>query len=741
MHTWKSITATLMIPALLCLSSCGAVTGATGTAGTASGGAGSTSAAPEQELAAAQETESGTTAGTAEAAEQEKQSFDGKMHFENGMAQPMLNYSPYTASNDDSEIQRLCVYVETDHDTDGDGKADLVKACVQIPKSAVEGQYKAAALYDPVPYPAGTYQETEGYLSYPYAEDVFDYNKLYEAGAKRETSERISTKEAAAKADPSELNYTLVGTGGTGYYDMARYDYFLNRGFAIVQACGIGTYGSEGFELCGTDLERDSHKCVVEWLTGDRPAFTDKESNVEVTADWCNGNVAMTGCSYGGTLAYEVATTGVKGLKTVIPVAGISNWYDYTNSQGVSRTAESCYTDHLSSLNAGSQFEDDYWVIPNDEYGAYIRQLAKDEKAANGNFEGTWTKMDYSDDYDKISCSALIVHGLNDFNVLTKQSDLMYKAFKKANQDVKIIWHQDGHNYLTSKYVGEELFDEMLNKWLCHYLYNIDNGIEDMAEVTVQSNVDGTFRTYESWEEAKSLTAKAALEGETEIKSGKFDDFFVKYLKKKRPVEAFCEELDTEHAATYKLDIPEGTTIYGAPVVHVKLKMPDVSGDNLMVTAMLLDTTADGKPFKAYMTSGKVQDVVPFKTIGKYEIGPGAKSRAIRESVKSSTRSKVICKGWADLMDPGTGYIASENPSHTATKADTYYDYSLYLTPTVYTVEKGHVLKLMIFAQDPYYSRNDNVEDETPDFMDDKVDEVYSFTIDNASVEVVVPVE
>ncbi len=54
----------------------------------------------------------------------------------------------------------------------------------------------------------------------------------------------------------------------------------------------------------------------------------------KIDADWSSGNVAMTGVSYGGTLPFEVATTGVKGLKTIIPVAGIASWYDYTNSQG-----------------------------------------------------------------------------------------------------------------------------------------------------------------------------------------------------------------------------------------------------------------------------------------------------------------------------------------------------------------------------------------------------------------------
>ena len=130
MNNWKRMTALLMIPALLGLSSCG------GTAGTDSGEAGAATTAAGQEQAAAQEPNEGTTAEAAA----EKEEFDGKMHFENGMAQPMLNYSSVDTPNDKSEILRLCVYVETDHDTDGDGKADLVNAFVQVPKSAVEGK-------------------------------------------------------------------------------------------------------------------------------------------------------------------------------------------------------------------------------------------------------------------------------------------------------------------------------------------------------------------------------------------------------------------------------------------------------------------------------------------------------------------------------------------------------------------------------------------------------------------------
>ena len=72
--------------------------------------------------------------------------------FEDGMAQPVFEYSDLRAAdytNEGSDILRFCVYVETDHDTDSDGKADLAEALVQLLRSAAWGGFKAATIYDP----------------------------------------------------------------------------------------------------------------------------------------------------------------------------------------------------------------------------------------------------------------------------------------------------------------------------------------------------------------------------------------------------------------------------------------------------------------------------------------------------------------------------------------------------------------------------------------------------------------
>lgn len=46
----------------------------------------------------------------------------------------------------------------------------------------------------------------------------------------------------------------------------------------------------------------------------------------------------MIGKSWDGTIANGVAATGVKGLKTIVPISAISSWYDYYFQQGAPST-------------------------------------------------------------------------------------------------------------------------------------------------------------------------------------------------------------------------------------------------------------------------------------------------------------------------------------------------------------------------------------------------------------------
>lgn len=697
--------------------------------------------------------------------------------FMNGMAQPIF---PYTSGaveegydNAKSDIIRYCVYVETDYDTDDDGKLDLVKALVQIPRAAMEGDYKAATIYEARPYITGC---TSG--GAPYGEDGYDINKLYSQPAPRKAAGSATTQQAADAAQASDWYYWNPHEGMYDYEDLNWYDYYLVRGYAVVESGGLGTKGSEGFETCGTDLEIDAFRCIIEWLHGDRVAYTDKTSNIAIEADWSNGKVGMTGRSYAGTTQFGLATTGVEGLETIVPVAGIASWYEYTNSQGISTNANPAYSDWLAWYCAGRYLDEADWSTISEKYGNYLNQIRKDQLATNGDYSNHWATRDYTLDAENIQCPALIVHGLNDDNVRTKEFDLMYKAYEKAGVPVKILLHQDGHltpTYPSGKLVfsiGDQYYDEILNRWFSHYLYDVKNGAENMPAVTAQSNYDANqWNTYDSWktEDAISLTAGKDAAKNTTISS----DYAAIGVDRSNWKDTFTAG-STASSSMYTMDVTQDTVIKGSVAVNFKaatanapasesprgtekavdhdnfvdpstldhdnfmavgntetpatLNVPDtelVNRDGLMVSAMLVDIAPEGKTLSAFNTAPTYVKKNTLKEGGAW-MGGGLENFDLVEMVPSQVPYKIIARGWMDLCNPTAGYDSASAATKVNLKEGQFYNYTLYLQPNLYEVKAGHELALVIYAYEPgkaSYSQN------------------YTITLDNASVNAAIPVD
>ena len=240
----------------------------------------------------------------------------------NGKTQPVF---------DTSKLIREVVYVESSLDTDHDGKRDLLKAEIIRPAETNNG-LKVPALYTASPYNQGTNDKTADKLMHnvdvplehkqpnhnTYEDIEFHSSEIELPPAREVQGETTYAEETFGHAKAVTLN-----------------DYFLARGFAAVYAAGIGTKGSDGERTCGSPEETASTTAIIEWLAGNRRAFTNKTDNIEIKAWWCNGSVAMTGKSYLGTLATAAATTGVEGLKTIISEAAISSWYDYYRDGGL----------------------------------------------------------------------------------------------------------------------------------------------------------------------------------------------------------------------------------------------------------------------------------------------------------------------------------------------------------------------------------------------------------------------
>ena len=131
-------------------------------------------------------------------------------------------------------------------------KRDLVKAFIQVPRSAVEGSYKAATLYEARPYCAGV--QADGYDHMKEVESK-EYRKFDFADLDKEVPARIpegtiSAMDLALKADPADWYYPDKGNNNSMVYEnLDNFNYYLVRGFAVVVSAGFGALGSDGLTM------------------------------------------------------------------------------------------------------------------------------------------------------------------------------------------------------------------------------------------------------------------------------------------------------------------------------------------------------------------------------------------------------------------------------------------------------------------------------------------------------------
>ena len=655
--------------------------------------------------------------------------------FENGLAQPVFpftdgktgeKYDPAT-----SDIVRYCVYVESDYDMDGDGKRDLVKVFVQVPRSAVEGNYKAATLFEARPYCAGVQEDGYDHMKEVAEKEYrkFDLADLDHKAAPRVPSGSASALDLALKADPSDWYYKDKGsTNSMVYENIDSFNYYLVRGFAVIVSAGFGALGSDGFNYVGSEYERDAFKSVVEWIHGDRVAYADREGTITTKADWANGNVAMTGRSYAGTMPFAVATTGVEGLKTIVPVAGIADWYSQQNMQGAQRYWPKEMLNSFLAYYCSSRYNDSTLSEKQlDDIAAFHHELSLQQLKCGFDYdEKFWGSGNYRLNADKIKCPALIVQGLNDENVSTKQFEMMLKSFQKAGQTVKAILHQGPHITPTMPNKGYgilidgKFYDDIVNEWLSHYLYGVENQAEDMPAVLVQTNHDQRkWETSASWDTGHSMkltsgsTGTAVIDTDWEaagISAKNFDDVM--------------GTTSTNMGQRYVTrPFEKAVTIQGTVCLHLKAALKDGDAEADFHPENRNDVDTLTMKLGASRISGRMDDA----TVKEGGIINGGDLPAFDEAEFTTVHKKyrVITRAFADLCNPEAGYEPETATNSIELKKGEYHNYHIYLNATRYTVEPGHSLAIVIATEDP---------------VNCMIHKTYSVEIDNSSVHADVPV-
>lgn len=340
------------------------------------------------------------------------------------------------------------LWVETEFDTDGDGKADRMHVSVTRPKQTESGDLKLPVVYESSPYYAGT----------PRPPFDFFWDVKHELG--ENPPARIKGPKIAVREQRPVISNSQIKN-------------WVPRGFIVVHSSSPGTGLSQGSPTVGGDNESLAPKAVIDWLNGRANGYTTPYGNEKVEAFWATGKVGMTGTSYNGTLPLAAATTGVEGLEAIIPIAPNTSYYHYYRSNGLVRSPGGYLGEDVDVLY-------DFIHSGSDEFREHNNRVYRDKIMANGldrvtgDYNDFWASRDYLNDMKPLKAAVLMAHGFNDWNVMPEHSYRIYDAVRKKGVPHMVYYHQGGH--------GGEPPMELMNKWFTKFLFGVDNDVESLPK-------------------------------------------------------------------------------------------------------------------------------------------------------------------------------------------------------------------------------------------------------------------
>lgn len=549
--------------------------------------------------------------------------------FKNGEAQVVPEYC-----NKKLWIKET-LWVETNFDSDFDGKLDRMHVFITRPSQTESGKLKLPVVYMSSPYYGLKIWALLGLFS-----KKKYWNVKHELGEKPKPHKHSNLKTRDKRP--------LFST----FFD----ETWVPRGYITVYSSSPGTGLSDGSPTIGGENESQAPKAVIDWLCGRSKGFKTRTGNEEVSAFWCSGKVGMTGTSYDGTLCIAAATTGVKGLEAIIPVAPVTSFYHYYRSNGLVRSPGGYLGEDMDVLydciNTGEKSK-------RKENNRCVRDsiLMKNEDRITGDYNDFWDSRDYLNKIDSMKAAMLMAHGFNDWNVMTEQSFRFYKAAKDKGLPVQLYYHQGDHG-------GDPPF-KMMNRWFTHYLHGIKNDVEHDSPVQIVREHQYITTSYDSYPDAKSSDVSFFLKSDknnsgllilNKIENHSYDTIIDDYRFKG---EKLINIKNEKHRMLYVTPVLEkDIRISGIPRVSIRLSSskPEV---NLTVWLISLPWEKE-KGTKIY--------------------------------------DNLITRAWADPQNYKS--LTKGEPL----KSGEFYDVSFNLMPDDQVIRKGKQIGLMIFSSDKEFT-------------------------------------
>lgn len=585
---------------------------------------------------------------------------DNRYHFFNGKSLATFNCH---------DVIREVVYVESGIDSDQDGLPDLVK--VNIIRPRYEG--KIPAVMTASPYHQGTNDK---------ASDKALYNMNVNLEKKEARSIQVS-QPTLEIVDPvgeaqlvSEAEETLTHINSS--YTLN--DYLLARGFANLYVSGLGTKDSQGLMTNGDYRQIEAYKNVIDWLNGRCRAFTDHSRQRQIKADWSNGKVATTGLSYLGTMSNGLATTGVDGLEVIIAEAGISSWYNYYRENGLV-TSPGGYPgedfDSLAELTYSRALRAGDYLRHHAAHVADLEEVKKQLDRKTGDYNQFWHDRNYLLQADKVKAEVVFTHGSQDWNVKPLHVYQMFQALP-SHINKHLFYHNGAHVYLNNWQSID--FRESMNALLSKKLLGYDSNYELPTVIWQDNTAEQNWTSLDDFGNQKSQRTFSLGDSKKVIQNRYEAEDYERYGK---AYPTFLTDLYQDKAQQVTIDLPIEKDLHlnGKARLHLRLQS---STDKGLLSAQLMELGSKKylQPYPAVLSVRTLDN-------GRYHMLDNLTELPFKEAGQ-----RVITKGYLNLQNRHD--LLQVEP---VTPGE-WMEFDFELQPTIYKLEKGATLRLVLYTTD-----------------------------------------
>ena len=585
---------------------------------------------------------------------------DNQYHYFNGKS--LATFTSHDAI-------REVVYVESRVDTDKDGLPDLVKISIIRPR--YEG--KIPAVMTASPYHQGTNDKASDKALYNMNVDL-EVKEPHTIQLEEPQLELVEPVGSAQLVDEAEELLTHINSSYT------LNDYLLPRGYANLYVSGVGTKDSQGLMTNGNYQQIEAYKNVIDWLNGRCRAFTDHTRKRQVKADWSNGKVATTGISYLGTMSNGLATTGVDGLEVIIAEAGISSWYNYYRENGLV-TSPGGYPgedfDSLAELTYSRNLLGGDYLHHNAAHQADLDIVKKELDRASGDYNQFWHDRNYLLHADQVKAEVVFTHGSQDWNVKPLHVFNMFQALP-ANIKKHLFYHNGAHVYLNNWQSID--FRESMNTLLSKKLLGYNSNYELPTVIWQDNTGEQSWTSLEDFGNQTSQRTFSLGDDEKVIQNRYETEDYERYGK---AYPTFLTDLYQDKAQQVTIDLPieEDLHLNGKARLHLRLHSSTNKG---LLSAQLLELGSKKylQPYPAVLSVRTMDN-------GRYHMLDNLTELPFKEAGQ-----RVISKGYLNLQN------RHDLLEVEAVTPGEWMEFDFDLQPTIYKLEKGATLRLVLYTTD-----------------------------------------